>query len=113
MKIETFKKLCANYSKEPNEDLYLCWNEMLDGYDPYYVDMAVNSIVKNDKFFPTFNRILEVIKELPPMEIPEEEKIKRMKAKGVIPKWFNSKLTSTPYEDEDFKAFINDFRAGA
>ena len=113
MNKKTFVKLCMSFDKEPNEELFNIWNEMLEGYDPYYVDVAINNIVINDKFFPTFNRILEAIRDVPPMEIPIGEKIYRMKVRGVIPKWFNSKLTSTPYEDEDFKAFINDFRAGA
>lgn len=96
MNKKTFVKLCMSFDKEPNEELYLCWDEMLEDYDTYYVDLAVNSIIKNDKFFPTFSRILEAIKELSPMEIPEEEKIKRMETKGVIPKWLNKELTSTP-----------------
>ena len=29
MRIELFKKLCANFNKEPNEDLYILWNDEL------------------------------------------------------------------------------------
>lgn len=116
MKIELFKKLCLNFNKEPNEDLYLLLNEELEDYDPYYVEVAIRNIIANDKFFPTLNRILEELKNLPPMKIPEEEKIKRMKDKGVIPEWLNKEIVNEPLTEEDekeheeFLKFIEEFR---
>ena len=87
MNKKQFVALCINFDKEPSEELFNMWNEMLEDYDSYYIQVVIDNIIKNDKFFPTFYRILEELKNLPPMEIPEEEKIKRMKAKGVIPEW--------------------------
>lgn len=87
MNKELFKMLCANYGKEANIELHKLWNEELKDFDTYYVDIAIKNIIANDKFFPTLSRILEEIKKLPPMEIPEVEKIKRMKAIGIIPSW--------------------------
>lgn len=116
MNKKQFVKLCMNYDKEPNEELYTLWNEMLEKYDPYYVEVGIDNIIKNDKFFPTFSRVLEELKKLPPMEIPEEEKIKRMKDKGVIPEWLNKEIVNEPLTEEDkkeheeFLKFIEDFR---
>lgn len=111
MNKKQFAKLCMNYDKEPNEELYSLWNEMLEDYDSYFVEVAIDNIIKNDKFFPTFSRVLEELKKLPPMEIPEEEKIKRMKDKGVIPEWLNKEIPESEIEeDTDFKKFIEEFR---
>lgn len=87
MKIELFKKLCANFNKSLDEDLYQLWNEELQDFDSYYVEVAVKNIIKKDNYFPTIKRIMEELNNLPPMEIPVEEKIKRMKEMGVIPSW--------------------------
>ena len=87
MRIELYKKLCANFNKPLDEDLYQLWNEELGDIDSYYVEVAIKNIIKKDTYFPTLNRILEVLKSQPFMEIPQEEKIKRMKAMGIIPNW--------------------------
>lgn len=84
--------LCANYGKEPNVDLHKLWNEELKDFDTYYVEVAIKNIIANDRYFPTLSRIIEELKNLPPMEIPQEEKIKRMKEKGVIPSWLYEQL---------------------
>ena len=116
MKINLYKKLCMNYDKEPNEELFNLWNEMLEEYDPYYIELAVNNIIKNDKFFPTFSRLLEEYKNIPAVEIPQEEKEKRMRAKGVIPSWLNKEIINQPLDEEtnnlfnDFNSFIQEFR---
>ena len=105
-----------NFDKEPNEELFNMWTEMLEDYDPYYIQVAIDNIIKNDKFFPAFNRILEEIKNLPPIEIPEEEKIKRMKAKRVKPEWLGKEIENQPIDDEtenifsNFQNFIKEFR---
>lgn len=98
MNKKDFVKLCMNYDKEPNEELYELWKEELKDYDTYYVEIAIKNITKEDKFFPNLNRILEEIKKLQSLEIPTYEKIKRMKEKGVIPSWLED------YENE--KLFI-------
>lgn len=113
MNKKQFAKLCMNYDKEPNEELYSLWNEMLEDYDPYFIEVAIDNIIQNDKFFPTYSRVLEVLNNIPPMEIPEEEKIKRMKNKGVIPEWFNKEIPESEIEEDDeFKTFIEGFRNG-
>lgn len=89
MNKKQFVKLCVNFNKEPNEELYELWCEELEDFGPYYVEVAIKNIMVNDKFFPTLSRVLEELKNLPPMEIPVEEKIKRMKEKGVIPNWLS------------------------
>lgn len=116
MRIELFKQLCMNFGKEPTEELYLLWNETLEEYDPYYVEQAIKSIIKNDKFFPTISRVLEVLKELPYKEIPTEEKKRRMKEKGVEPSWLDKVFEDeevdemTLKEFNDFQNFLEDFR---
>lgn len=115
MKIELFKKLCANFNKEPNEDLYLLWNEEFKDYDPYYLELAVLSIIRNDTYFPTISRVLEVLKNIS-IEIPEEEKERRMKEKGIEPEWLNKEIVNQPIDEEtkkeydDFQKFLKEFR---
>lgn len=87
-----FRMLCANYGKEANIELHKLWNEELKDFDTYYVEVAIKNIIANDRYFPTLSRIIEELKNLPPMEIPQEEKIKRMKEKGVIPSWLYEQL---------------------
>lgn len=116
MKIDLYKQLCSNFNKQADETTYLLWNEMLEEHDPYYVEVAIKNIIKNDKFFPTFSRILEEINNLPELEIPDEEKIKRMKAKGIIPSWLDKEIVNEEIDKEtedifnDFNSFIEDFR---
>lgn len=110
MNKDLFKMLCANYGKEPNKELHILWNEELQNYDPYYVEVAIKNIIAKDKFFPTLSRIVEELRNLPPMEIPEEEKIKRFKSK-VMPSWFNKEIEyQEGEEDIDFINFIEEFR---
>ena len=112
MNKKLFAQLCINYNKEPNEELYLLWNEELQDYDPYYVEVALKNIIKNEKYFPTLNRVMQEIKDLPCIEIPESIKRKRMKERGVIPSWLNRqiKTVENDEEDEEFKQFIAEFR---
>lgn len=115
MKIELFKKLCANFNKEPNEDLYLLWNEEFKDYDPYYLELAVLSIIRNDTYFPTISRVLEILKNIS-IEIPEEENERRMKEKGIEPEWLNKEIVNQPIDEEtkkeydDFQKFLKEFR---
>lgn len=116
MRIELFKKLCMNFNKEPNEDLYLLFDEQFGEYDPYYFEQAIAYIIKNDNYFPTVARVLEVLKELPSEEIPTEEKKRRMKQMGVSPAWldmvFEDETELDEEESEDFKNFLESFRRG-
>ena len=111
MNKKQFVKLCINFNKEPSEDLFDLWKEALEDYDPYYIELALKNIITNDRYFPTLNRIIEELRNLPCIEIPENEKIKRMKAKGVVPNWLGKNITSNEgEEDEEFKTFIEEFR---
>ena len=118
MKIELFKKLCANFNKAPNEDLYLLWNDELKEYDPYYLELAIHNIIRSDNYFPTISRVLEALKELSCEEIPAEEKTRRMKEKGIEPEWLNKKIVNQPIDEEtkkeyeEFQEFIKEFRDG-
>lgn len=115
MRIELFKQLCMNFGKEPTEELYLLWNETLEEYDSYYVEQAIKSIIKNDKFFPTISRVLEVLKESPYKEIPTQEKKRRMIEKSICPEWLDKEYEDeldeeTEKEFNDFQNFLEDFR---
>ncbi|MBR4672051.1 MAG: hypothetical protein IKO78_02475 [Bacilli bacterium] len=116
MKIDLFRKLCMNFNKEPNEELYLLWNEELEEYDQIYVEEAIKEILSTDRYFPTIARIMEVLKTIKPREFTEEEKTKRMEQRGVIPKWLYQDIKNEPIdketekEFEDFNKFIEDFR---
>lgn len=115
MKIELFKKLCANFNKEPNEDLYLLWNEEFKDYDTYYLELAILNIIRNDIYFPTISRVLEVLKNIS-VEIPEEEKEKRMKENGIQSQWIDKEIMDHPIdkktqkEFDDFQMFLKEFR---
>lgn len=116
MRIELFKQLCANFNKEPNEDLYLLWNEQLEDYDPYYLEIAIGNIIRNDNFFPTISRVLEELKRIPLEEIPTSEKIRRMKERGIEPEWLDKVFEEEMLDEEDegtfndFQNFIQEFR---
>ena len=116
MNKELFKKLCMNYGKDANKELYELWNDELKDYDPYYLQLAIDNIVKNDKFFPTISRVIEEMKVMPYEEIPDWEKKRRMKEKGVEPEWLDKVFEDeevdeeTEKEFEDFKSFIEEFR---
>ena len=111
MKIDLFKQLCMNYDKVPNEELYILWKNELKDFDPYYIEVAIKNIIARDRYFPTLSKILEELKNVPAMEIPQEVKIKRMKDKGVIPSWLNQNINESEIEvDYEFKNFIEGFR---
>ncbi len=62
MNKKIFKMLCINFNKDANKETYSLWEEELKKYDPIYVDKALHTIIKNDKYFPTLARIIDVIK---------------------------------------------------
>lgn len=116
MNKELFKQLCLNFNKESNKELHKLWDKELQDYDPIYVEQAVKNIIAKDRFFPTLARIVEEIKNLPCIEISEEEKIKRMKKLKIVPEWAGKEIVNEPIDEEtekifdDFQEFLEDFR---
>lgn len=116
MKIDLFRQLCMNFNREPSEDLYKIWNEELDDFDELHVEQAVKNIMLKDKFFPTLSRIIEEIKILPPIELSDEIKRKRMEERGIIPQWLRGEVVNQQIDKEtedlfeDFNNFIEEFR---
>lgn len=90
MNKKLFKMLCDNYGRNVSVELYEMFDEELKMYDPMLVKGAIKKILSNNKYFPTLSEIKEVIRELPPLIISEDEKIKRWKAKGIVPAWLQN-----------------------
>lgn len=120
MNKKDFVKLCFNYSKEPNEELYELWNYNLRPYDEEEIKQAINRIIATDRYFPTFSRILESVKEVITRETLESENdvyiINRAKKFNIKPIWLNKEITNEEIdekdqkESDDFKRFINYIR---
>ena len=119
MNKKLFKQLCMNYNKEADKELYELWEYNLRCYDEEELSKAINIIIANDKYFPTLNRVLEVVKEIVNKENIEYDE-KYMKEKminsGVIPDWLDKPIINKPIDDEtketyeDFKRFMEEFR---
>lgn len=119
MNKKDFAKLCFNYNKEPNEDLYELWDQNLRCYDEEELSKTINIIIANDKYFPTLSKVLEVVKDIVNKENIEYDE-KYMKEKminsGIIPEWFNKDITNqeideqTKKEYDEFMGFIEVFR---
>ena len=88
MNEKIFVRLCLNYGKEPNKELYEFWKEELDVFNNKEIELTFNNIMKIDKYFPTLSRIYEELRKIPIEEITEEEKKKKMKY-SVYEKWEN------------------------
>jgi len=116
MKVELFRKLCMNFNKEPNEELYLLWKEQFDDYDPYYLEIVINNIIANDSYFPTISKVIEEFKKTNCKEIPVKEKERRKKEKNVIPNWLYKEIINQPINNEvekkynNFNSFLEEFR---
>lgn len=116
MNKDLFKMLCANYGKELNVDLHKLWDAELKDYDEIYVEQAIRNILTSDKFFPTLSRIIDEIKNLPPIEITEDIKRKRMEERGIVPQWLRGEVVNQQIDKEtedlfeDFNNFIEEFR---
>lgn len=106
-----FAKLCFNYSKEPNEDLFELWKDNLRCFDDDEIQKAISIITSTDKFFPTLNRFLEVIKDVVSKEtfVKDETKYKNTE-------WHGKEIINEPIDKEtektftDFQNFIKEFR---
>lgn len=119
MNKQLFKQLCMNYNKEADKDLYELWEYNLRPYDEDEIQKAISVIIAKDKFFPTFSRFLEVVKEVVSKEEFDSEKSVREKMKrlNIKPDWLNNKeITNEPVDKEteeifeDFNNFIKEFR---
>lgn len=108
-----FKQLCMNYNKQPDKELYELWEYNLRPYDEEEIQQAINIITTNDKYFPTLNRLLEVVKDIVLKEtfIKDESKYKNTK-------WYGKEIINQPIDEEtqkefdDFNNFIKEFRNG-
>ena len=105
MKIDLFKKLCANFNREPSEDLYLLWNEKLRIYDDDEIDKTLKIIMSNDIYFPTLSRFKEVMKDVLNEELEtfdsEKNVREKMKRLNIHPAWLDDpKLLSESTNEE-------------
>lgn len=96
MNKKDFAMLCINYGKEPNEELYELWKTNLKDYEDAEIKKAINTIIANDKYFPTFNRIISILKK-------------------VEPEWINKNTFEEIDEEtkavfDDFQQFLEEFR---
>lgn len=95
MNKKDFAKLCMNYGKEPNEDLFELWEYNLRCYDEKEIKDAVNVIVLNDKYFPSLGRMLEVVKDIVKKEdvyVSEEQKREKMERLNIKPEWLKEEI---------------------
>lgn len=109
-----FKQLCMNFNKDADKELYNMWEYNLRCFDEEEIKKAISIIISQDKYFPTFSRLLEVIKGIVNKEqlnINENTKREKMVTLKVVPKWLNENIeTKEIEEDEEFNKFINEFR---
>ena len=116
MKVELFKKLCANFNREPSEDLYKLWNEELEGLDDYYLDLAIKNIIRTYNYFPKLSDLYNECLKVPNVEIPTEIKTKRMER--VRPLWTSYEVRNKPIDKEtqqqfdDFQEWLVEFKNG-
>ena len=120
MNKKIFKQLCINFNKEPDKELYELWEYNLRPYDEEEIQKAVERIIATDKYFPTFSRILEIVKDVVSKEdfdYSNEDYIKeKMKKHNIHPDWLDKEITNEPIDEktqetfEDFNNFIQEFR---
>lgn len=119
MNKKQFKKLCLNYGKDANVDLYELWNYNLRCFDEEEIEKTINKIIATDQYFPTLNRLLEVAKQVvreEDIEYNEKQLGEIFERKGVVPEWYGKDIESEPIDDEtekefeDFQTFLEDFR---
>ena len=118
MNKQLFKQLCMNYNKEADKDLYELWEYNLRPYDEDEIQKAISVIVAKDKYFPTFSRFLEVVKDIVSKEEFDSEKSVREKMKrlNIHPDWLDKEIINEPIDEEtedvfnDFNNFLEEFR---
>ena len=121
MNKKIFKQLCMNYNKEADKDLFELWQNNLRCYDEDEMQKAVAIIIAQDRYFPTLNRVLEVVKDVVSKEridFNNEDYIKeKMQKYNIKPDWLDKEITNqeideeTEKEFEDFNNFIQEFRS--
>ena len=119
MNKKQFKKLCLNYGKDANVDLYELWNYNLRCFDEDEIEKTINIIISTDQYFPTLNRLLEVAKQVvreEDIDYDEKQLGGIFKEKGVVPEWYGKEIENEPIDEEtekefnEFQAFLEDFR---
>lgn len=111
MNKKDFAKLCFNYGKEPNEDLFELWSYNLRCYDEDEMQKAINIIIAQDKYFPTLNRVLEVVKDVVSKEVFIKDETKYKNTEWYDKEIINEEIDEeTKKEFEDFNKFIEEFR---
>lgn len=114
MNKKLFIRLCKNFDKEPDKDLYELWDEELEDIDNYYIELAVKKIIKTYSYFPILKKIMEELNTID-VYLPIEEKTKRMIEKNIIPEWLNKEIINEEITNEedfkDFQNFIQEFKS--
>lgn len=120
MNKKLFKQLCMNFNREADKELYELWEYNLRPYDEEEMQKAISIIISQDKFFPTLNRVLEVVKDVVKKEVivfDSEDTIReKMKRLNIHPKWLDKEIVNEEIDKEteegfnDFQNFIADFR---
>lgn len=107
MNKKLFAKLCFNFNKEPNEELFQLWEEQLKDYEPNRIEEVLKTILVNDKYFPTLSRVIELI---------DSDKENDIKQKCIKPEWLGKQIVNEEIDEEtkeqfkDFIEYIKDFR---
>lgn len=104
MNKKIFKQLCMNFNKEPDKELYELWEYNLRCYDEEEIQQAISKIIANDKYFPTFSRLLQIVKEVVSKEEFDynnekhiQEKMKRL---DIHPSWLDKETTNEPIDEQ-------------
>lgn len=120
MNKKQFVKLCKNYDKDPDLDLYELWSYNLRPYDDEEIDRTFNKIMLTDRFFPTLSKVLEMVKEIVAVEeinFDSENAVReKMEKSGIKPIWLRGEVVNQEIDEEtenlfgDFNNFIKEFR---
>lgn len=121
MNKKLFKQLCMNYGKDADKELFELWEYNLRCYDENEMQKAISIIISQDKYFPTLNRVLEVVKDVVRKEeiIRDDENVikEKMKRLNIHPDWLDEEITNKKIDEEtekefdDFNNFIEEFRS--
>lgn len=103
MNRKLYSMLCENYNKTKSEEHYGLLKMFLEDCDPIYLERAINKIIKQDKFFPSAARIIEVYDEVDGSVLTEEEKLKKWSKEGIVPECTTKEPTEEEIYDEELK----------
>lgn len=113
MNKKLFKQLCMNYNREADKELYELWEYNLRPYDDEELQKAVSIIISQDKYFPTLNRVLEIVKNIVSKEVFVKDTTKYKNTE-----WYGKKITNQEIDEEtekeyqDFLKYLEEFRNG-